>query len=171
MVFVRGLVQERQQRAFAFSGGIIQAFQANEVNEKGKIFTGATMSSLAKEFWKAEYTCIACEHVPIAGCFWLLTCPNDPEWEQNEDVGLSLGGITEATSFDLDMGIEFASRAREVVTVDVLPISITNEDLFSLNLWFLCNHDHVHQKLYYYDVSPLGSVAEGNVLFACQYRG
>ncbi|KAK0214306.1 NAD(P)-binding protein [Armillaria fumosa] len=119
---VRGVAQTNLEGAFAFSRNVVQAFQANQVDEKGKrgslIFTGATASvrgnvttsafsagkhalralsqSLAKEFGKQN---IHVSHAIIDG--GILTGSarerrNDPKWEQNEDVRLSPDGIAES---------------------------------------------------------------------------
>ncbi|KAK0482023.1 hypothetical protein EDD18DRAFT_771086 [Armillaria luteobubalina] len=119
---IQGVSQTNLEGAFAFSKNVIQAFQANEVDEKGKrgslIFTGATASvrgnvatsafsagkhalralsqSLAKEFGKQN---IHVSHAIIDG--GILTGSarerrDDPEWEQNEDVRLSPDGIAES---------------------------------------------------------------------------
>ncbi|KAK0184268.1 hypothetical protein F5146DRAFT_1106137 [Armillaria mellea] len=101
---------------------IIEAFQVNEVDEKGRrgslIFTGATASvrgdvttslfsagkhalralsqSLAKEFGKKN---IHVSHAFIdGGILTNLPCQrrNDPEWEQNKDATLSPDGIAES---------------------------------------------------------------------------
>ncbi|PBK91977.1 NAD(P)-binding protein [Armillaria gallica] len=119
---VQAVTQTNIEGAFAFSKNVIEAFQANEVDEKGKrgslIFTGATASvrgnvttsafsagkhalralsqSLAKEFGKKN---IHVSHAIIDG--GILTNlsrqrRNDPEWEQNEDVRLSPDGIAES---------------------------------------------------------------------------
>ncbi|KAK0199290.1 hypothetical protein DFS33DRAFT_1369266 [Desarmillaria ectypa] len=119
---VRAVTQTNIEGAFAFSKNVIQAFQKNEVNEKGKrgslIFTGATASirgnvttsafsagkhalralsqSLAKEFGKQN---IHVSHAIVDG--GILTNlsrkrRNDPQWEQNEDVRLSPEGIAES---------------------------------------------------------------------------
>ncbi|KAK0433094.1 NAD(P)-binding protein, partial [Armillaria borealis] len=119
---VQAVTQTNIEGAFAFSKNVIEAFQANEVDEKGKrgslIFTGATASirgnvttsafsagkhalralsqSLAKEFGKKN---IHVSHAIIDG--GILTNlsrqrRNDPEWEQNEDARLSPDGIAES---------------------------------------------------------------------------
>ncbi|PBK82527.1 NAD(P)-binding protein [Armillaria gallica] len=119
---VQAVTQTNIEGAFAFSKNVIQAFQANQVDEKGKrgslIFTGATASvrgnvttsafsagkhavralskSLAKEFGKQN---IHVSHAIIDG--GILTNAsrerhNDPEWERNEDVRLSPDGIAES---------------------------------------------------------------------------
>ncbi|PBK94193.1 NAD(P)-binding protein [Armillaria gallica] len=119
---VQGVTQTNLEGAFAFSKNVIQAFQTNQVDEKGKrgalIFTGATASvrgnvttsafsagkhalralsqSLAKEFGRQN---IHVSHAIIDG--GILTSSarerrNDPKWEQNEDVRLSPDGIAES---------------------------------------------------------------------------
>ncbi|KAK0485530.1 NAD(P)-binding protein [Armillaria luteobubalina] len=119
---VQGVAQMNLEGAFAFSKNVIQAFQANQVDEKGKrgslIFTGATASvrgnlttsafsagkhalralsqSLAKEFGGQN---IHVSHAIIDG--GILTSSarerrNDTEWEENEDVRLSPVGIAES---------------------------------------------------------------------------
>ncbi|KAK0468618.1 NAD(P)-binding protein [Armillaria novae-zelandiae] len=119
---VQGVAQTNLEGAFAFSKNVIQTFQVNQVDEKGKrgslIFTGATASvrgnvttsafsagkhalralsqSLTKEFGKQN---IHVSHAIIDG--GILTDSargrrNNPEWEQNEDVRLSLDGIAES---------------------------------------------------------------------------
>ncbi|PBK82541.1 NAD(P)-binding protein [Armillaria gallica] len=119
---VQAVAQTNIEGPFAFSKNVIQAFQSNQVDEKGKrgslIFTGATASvrgdvttsafsagkhalralsqSLAKEFGKQN---IHVSHAIIDG--GILTNAsrerrNDPEWEQNEDVRLSPDGIEES---------------------------------------------------------------------------
>ncbi|KAK0434090.1 NAD(P)-binding protein [Armillaria borealis] len=119
---VRGVTQTNLEGAFAFSKNVIQAFQANQVDEKGKrgslIFTGATASvrgnvttsafsagkqalralsqSLAKEFGKQN---IHVSHAIIDGGILTNSARkrrNDREWEQNEDVRLSPDGIAES---------------------------------------------------------------------------
>ncbi|SJL14050.1 related to oxidoreductase, short chain dehydrogenase/reductase family [Armillaria ostoyae] len=119
---VRGVIQTNLEGAFAFSKNVIRAFQANQVDEKGKrgslIFTGATASirgnvttsafsagkhalralsqSLAKEFGKQN---IHVSHAIIDGGILTNSARkrrNDREWEQNEDVRLSPDGIAES---------------------------------------------------------------------------
>ncbi|KAK0439484.1 NAD(P)-binding protein [Desarmillaria tabescens] len=118
---LQAVTQTNIEGAFAFSKNVIQAFQVNEVDEKGKrgslIFTGATASvrgnvttsafsagkhalralsqSLAKEFGKQN---IHVSHAIIDG--GILTNlsrqrRNDQAWEKNEDVRLSPDGIAE----------------------------------------------------------------------------
>ncbi|KAK0439489.1 uncharacterized protein EV420DRAFT_1583503 [Desarmillaria tabescens] len=119
---IQAVTQTNIEGAFTFSKNIIQAFQKNSLDEKGKrgslIFTGATASvrgnvttsafsagkhalralsqSLAKEFGKQN---IHVSHAIIDG--GILTnrtreYRNDPEWEKNEDVRLSPDGIAES---------------------------------------------------------------------------
>ncbi|PBK98111.1 hypothetical protein ARMGADRAFT_568549 [Armillaria gallica] len=174
---VEAVTQANIEVAFALSKNIIQAFKANGVNEKGKrgslIFTGATASvrgnvttsafsagkpafrtllqSLAKEFWEAGYTCTASI---IDGGILTNLCPqrrNDPEWEQNEDVELSPGGITELhlikesrSTWTRELNLRPAHEKWYMstccqfrmlyYTFSCLLCSITSEDLFSLNL-------------------------------------
>ncbi|KAK0184180.1 hypothetical protein F5146DRAFT_1228803 [Armillaria mellea] len=119
---VEAVTQTNIEGAFAFSKNIIEAFQVNEVDEKGRrgslIFTGATASvrgdvttslfsagkhalralsqSLAKEFGKKN---IHVSHAFIdGGILTNLPCQrrNDPEWEQNKDATLSPDGIAES---------------------------------------------------------------------------
>ncbi|SJL15931.1 uncharacterized protein ARMOST_19439 [Armillaria ostoyae] len=113
---VQGVTQMNLEGAFAFSKNVIQAFQANQVDKKGKqgslIFTGATASSLAKEFGKQN---IHVSHAIIDG--GILTnsshehC-NDREWEQNEDVRLSPDGIAEEITPTFVLGRVAAGQAR-----------------------------------------------------------
>ncbi|PBK68144.1 NAD(P)-binding protein [Armillaria solidipes] len=118
---VEAVTETNIEGAFAFSKNVIQSFQANEVDEKGKrrslIFMGATASvrgnmmtsafsagkhalralsqSLAKEFGKQN---IHVSHVLIDGSILTNSSRkrrNDPEWEQNEDVILASDRIAE----------------------------------------------------------------------------
>ncbi|KAK0243738.1 hypothetical protein EDD85DRAFT_945064 [Armillaria nabsnona] len=119
---VQGVTQTNLGGVFACSKNVIQAFQANQVNEKGRrgsfIFTGATVSvrgnvttsafssekhalralsqSLAKQFGKQN---IHVSHAIIDNSILTNSARerrNDPEWEQNEDVRLSPDGIAES---------------------------------------------------------------------------
>ncbi|PBK87016.1 NAD(P)-binding protein, partial [Armillaria gallica] len=120
--YVQGVTQMNIGGVFACSKNVIQAFQAKQVDKKGRrgslIFMGATANvrgnvmtsafssgkhalralsqSLAKEFGKQN---IHVSHAIIDG--GILTNStrerhNDPEWEQNEDVRLSPDGIAES---------------------------------------------------------------------------
>ncbi|SJL04298.1 related to oxidoreductase, short chain dehydrogenase/reductase family [Armillaria ostoyae] len=117
---IQAVTQTSIEGTFSFSKNVIQAFQANQVDEKGKrgslIFTGAALSvrgnvttstfsaekhvlralsqSLAKEFGKQN---IHVSHIStFSKCSFLATDCNDPEQEQNEDVRLSPDGIAES---------------------------------------------------------------------------
>ncbi|SJL17358.1 uncharacterized protein ARMOST_20908 [Armillaria ostoyae] len=119
---VQGVTQTNFGGVFVFSKNVIQALQANQVDEKGRrgssIFTGAIASvrgnimtsafssgkhtlralsqSLVKEFGKQN---IHVSHAIIDGGILTNSARerhNDSEWEQNEDVRLSPDGIAES---------------------------------------------------------------------------
>ncbi|PBK84243.1 hypothetical protein ARMGADRAFT_1088695 [Armillaria gallica] len=106
---VQGVTQTNLGGVFVCSKNIIQAFQANQVDEKGRrgslIFTAfssgkhalrALSQSLANQFGKQN---IHVSHAIIDSGILTNSARerrNDPEWEQNEDVRLSPDGIAES---------------------------------------------------------------------------
>ncbi|KAK0216498.1 hypothetical protein EDD85DRAFT_798471 [Armillaria nabsnona] len=99
---VQGVTQTNLGGVFACSKNVIQAFQANQVDEKGmrgdclrehydqrvliwEARVEGVVAESAERIWQAEHTCVPSRERR-----------NDPEWEQNEDVRLSPDGIAES---------------------------------------------------------------------------
>ncbi|PBK68136.1 hypothetical protein ARMSODRAFT_1020160 [Armillaria solidipes] len=106
---VQGVTQTNLEGTFAFLKNMIQAFQANQVNEKGKrgslIFTGATASVrgnvMTSAFLAGKHMLRALSQSLAIIDGDILTnsaykCHNDREWEWNEDVRLSPDRIAES---------------------------------------------------------------------------